>query len=175
MFRLPGLRKLEILAQVSNNLAVIGNLSPALRDLGELASAIRDRRISQPGAARRVPAPGRDGQPALNAIVTIGAERALDAAHRADQAGARLAGRPPHGPPVTVKDAIATAGIRSTGGAAELAGNVPSEDPPAIRRLKQATVEVFHGIIAQHVLGLPRPAYPGSKTLVSRKREQAAA
>ena len=37
------------------------------------------------------------------------------------------------------------------------------------------TVEVFHGIIAQHVLGLPRPSYPGSKALVSRKREQAAA
>jgi len=37
------------------------------------------------------------------------------------------------------------------------------------------TVEVFHGIIAQHVLGLPRPSYPGSKVLVSRKREQAAA
>jgi 3-oxocholest-4-en-26-oyl-CoA dehydrogenase alpha subunit len=33
------------------------------------------------------------------------------------------------------------------------------------------TVEVFHGIIAQHVLGLPRPSYPGSKTLVDRKRE----
>ena len=39
------------------------------------------------------------------------------------------------------------------------------------------TVEVFRGIIAQHVLGLPRPTYPGSKVLVSRKREakQAAA
>jgi alkylation response protein AidB-like acyl-CoA dehydrogenase len=37
------------------------------------------------------------------------------------------------------------------------------------------TLEVFHGIIAQHVLGLPRPGYPGSKVLVSRKREQAAA
>jgi 3-oxocholest-4-en-26-oyl-CoA dehydrogenase alpha subunit len=37
------------------------------------------------------------------------------------------------------------------------------------------TVEVFHGIIAQHVLGLPRPSYPGSKTLAVRKREQAAA
>jgi 3-oxocholest-4-en-26-oyl-CoA dehydrogenase alpha subunit len=32
------------------------------------------------------------------------------------------------------------------------------------------TVEVFHGIIAQHVLGLPRPSFPGSKVLVSRKR-----
>jgi 3-oxocholest-4-en-26-oyl-CoA dehydrogenase alpha subunit len=37
------------------------------------------------------------------------------------------------------------------------------------------TVEVFHGIIAQHVLGLPRPGYPGSKVLVGRKRDQAAA
>ena len=30
------------------------------------------------------------------------------------------------------------------------------------------TVEVFHGIIAQHVLGLPRPSYPGAKVLVDR-------
>ena len=37
------------------------------------------------------------------------------------------------------------------------------------------TVEVFHGIIAQHVLGLPRPSYPGSKVLVGHKRDQAAA
>jgi len=35
------------------------------------------------------------------------------------------------------------------------------------------TVEVFHGIIAQHVLGLPRPNYPGSKQLVTTKREPA--
>jgi alkylation response protein AidB-like acyl-CoA dehydrogenase len=30
------------------------------------------------------------------------------------------------------------------------------------------TVEVFQTIIAQHVLGLPRPSYPGSKTLIQR-------
>jgi alkylation response protein AidB-like acyl-CoA dehydrogenase len=33
------------------------------------------------------------------------------------------------------------------------------------------TVEVFRQIIAQHVLGLPRPAYPGSKLLVSHRRD----
>jgi alkylation response protein AidB-like acyl-CoA dehydrogenase len=32
------------------------------------------------------------------------------------------------------------------------------------------TVEVFRQMIAQHVLGLPRPTYPGSKVLVSHKR-----
>src|SRR5579863_863237 len=28
------------------------------------------------------------------------------------------------------------------------------------------TLEVFHGIIAQHVLGLPKPSYPGARVLV---------
>jgi alkylation response protein AidB-like acyl-CoA dehydrogenase len=32
------------------------------------------------------------------------------------------------------------------------------------------TVEVFRGMIAQHVLGLPRPSYPGAKVLVQKKR-----
>jgi hypothetical protein len=35
--------------------------------------------------------------------------------------------------------------------------------------------QVADTIIAQHILGLPRPSYPGSKVLVSRKRDQAAA
>jgi alkylation response protein AidB-like acyl-CoA dehydrogenase len=32
------------------------------------------------------------------------------------------------------------------------------------------TVEVFRAMIAQHVLGLPRPSYPGAKVLVQKKR-----
>lgn len=32
------------------------------------------------------------------------------------------------------------------------------------------TVEVFRTMIAQHVLGLPRPSYPGAKVLVQKKR-----
>jgi 3-oxocholest-4-en-26-oyl-CoA dehydrogenase alpha subunit len=30
------------------------------------------------------------------------------------------------------------------------------------------TIEVFRTIIAQHVLGLPRPTYPGSKVFMPR-------
>jgi hypothetical protein len=41
--------------------------------------------------------------------------------------------------------------------------------------MEAGLVEVFHGIIAQHVLGLPRPSYPGSKVLIGRKRDRAAA
>jgi alkylation response protein AidB-like acyl-CoA dehydrogenase len=32
------------------------------------------------------------------------------------------------------------------------------------------TVEVYRAMIAQHVLGLPRPSYPGAKVLVQKKR-----
>jgi len=32
------------------------------------------------------------------------------------------------------------------------------------------TVEVFRAMIAQHVLGPPRPSYPGAKVLVQKKR-----
>jgi alkylation response protein AidB-like acyl-CoA dehydrogenase len=32
------------------------------------------------------------------------------------------------------------------------------------------TVEVFRGMIAQHVLGLPRPSFPGAKVLIQKKR-----
>ena len=32
------------------------------------------------------------------------------------------------------------------------------------------TVEIFRAMIAQHVLGLPRPSYPGAKVLVQKKR-----
>ncbi len=33
------------------------------------------------------------------------------------------------------------------------------------------TVEVFRGIIAQHVLGLPRPGYPGARVLAQQNRD----
>jgi amidase len=118
--------------------------SPALWDLAELAAALRDRRISSRELLgeylRRVQAIN----PSINAVVTIDAEGAQDAARRADEATARAEPTGPlHGLPVTIKDAIATAGIRSTGGATELADYVPAVDPPAIQRLKRAGAIVY--------------------------------
>ena len=53
-------------------------------------------------------------------------------------------GLPPlHGLPITIKDAIETAGIRSTGGARELETHVPARDAPAVARLKAAGAIVF--------------------------------
>jgi amidase len=50
---------------------------------------------------------------------------------------------PLHGVPITVKDALETAGIRSTGGARELIEHVPTVDAPAVARLRQAGAIVF--------------------------------
>jgi amidase len=80
----------------------------------------------------------------INAVVTLDADRARAAADAADAATARGdALGPLHGLPITVKDAIETAGIRSTGGARELISHVPTTDAPAVARLKAAGAIVF--------------------------------
>jgi amidase len=70
-----------------------------------------------------------------NAIVAVLEENALEEARRAE--GTEPAG-PLHGVPFTVKDVIATAGIRTTAGSYLLENNVPFEDAPAVARLKAA-------------------------------------
>jgi len=77
--------------------------------------------------------------PKLNAIVTRCEERALHAAAESDR---RLAGRgavrPLEGLPITIKDCIATAGVRSTDGMKILEHNVPDRDAPTVARLLAA-------------------------------------
>jgi amidase len=80
----------------------------------------------------------------IGAVVTLDAEGARRRCAEADEALVR--GRPLgplHGLPVTVKDAIATGGLRSTGGATELRDHVPAEDAPAVARLRAAGAVVF--------------------------------
>jgi amidase len=82
--------------------------------------------------------------PRLNAVVTIDAERALDAAAAADEAASRGETLGPlHGLPITVKDSIETAGLRTTCGAPELADHVPARDAVAVARLRAAGAVVF--------------------------------
>ena len=77
--------------------------------------------------------------PTLNAIVTKNFESARAAADAADAALSRgdKVG-PLHGVPITIKDALETQGIRSTGGATELHNNVPTRDAPVVRAVKDA-------------------------------------
>ena len=82
--------------------------------------------------------------PALNAVVTLDAERAQRLAGEADDAAAhgRTTG-PLHGLPITIKDTIETEGIRTTAGAPWLAAHVPDRDATAVARLKAAGAIVF--------------------------------
>ena len=76
--------------------------------------------------------------PALNAIVTI-AEDAIDRARVCE--AALLSGNdvgPLHGLPVTVKDTIDTAGLRTTSGSRIRARHVPEHDAASVARLKAA-------------------------------------
>jgi amidase len=76
--------------------------------------------------------------PALNAVVTLDAERARERARQADAALARgEVWGPLHGVPFTLKDAHATAGMRTTTGFPPL-DHVPHEDSTVTARLKAA-------------------------------------
>ncbi|WP_217913952.1 amidase [Miltoncostaea marina] len=77
--------------------------------------------------------------PGLGAVVLLDEEGALAAARAADAAVA--AGRPLgplHGVPMTVKDAFATAGMRTTSGDPGRADHVPAADAVAVARLRAA-------------------------------------
>src|SRR5262245_57486655 len=81
--------------------------------------------------------------PKLNAVVTFDAERARAQAAAADEATARGESTGPlHGLPITVKDALEVAGVRSTGGAIERTDHVPAAAPPAGARQRAARAAV---------------------------------
>jgi amidase len=76
--------------------------------------------------------------PKLNAIVTI-APDVIERAREAEAAVMRGDGLGRlHGLPVTIKDTIETAGLRTTSGSLMRADFVPARDAPAVRRLKDA-------------------------------------
>jgi hypothetical protein len=77
--------------------------------------------------------------PAINAVVELRADDALQEAAAADRtvaAGARLG--PLHGVPMTVKDSFDVAGLHTTWGNPEFADYVAETDATLVRRLKDA-------------------------------------
>ncbi|HYN72927.1 MAG TPA: amidase family protein [Nakamurella sp.] len=82
--------------------------------------------------------------PSLNAVVTTdidAARRQADAADAAVRDGRRLGSL--HGLPMTVKDTLETAGMRTTSGAPELAQHIPAGDAEAVARLRRAGAVIF--------------------------------
>lgn len=120
---------------------------PTLWDATEQAAAIREGRLGSEELldlqlVRRAVV---DTDPwRVNAVCTTDLERARAACRDADAAVRRGDDLGPlHGLPITIKDAIATEGIVSTGGAVVLRDHVPSVDAPAVAALRRAGAIVW--------------------------------
>lgn len=116
----------------------------ALRSATEQAAAIASKEVSSRELLDLFLARIERLDEPVHAVVTLDVDRARDAAAKADDATARGERFGPlHGLPITIKDAIETEGIRSTGGAIELKDHVPAADAPAVAQLKSAGAIVF--------------------------------
>ncbi len=105
----------------------------------QLATAIQARHVSATEVLQAHLAQIDAYNPALNAVITLDVERAYARAREADDALARgEVWGPLHGVPFTLKDAHATAGLRTTTGFPPLADYVPQEDSTVTARLKAA-------------------------------------
>jgi aspartyl-tRNA(Asn)/glutamyl-tRNA(Gln) amidotransferase subunit A len=83
-------------------------------------------------------------QPVLNAFVTLCPDQAMAGARAAETAVMRGEPLGPlHGLPLSVKDLVPTAGVRTTYGSLIYKDHVPEADPVVIQRLKQAGAILF--------------------------------
>lgn len=104
-----------------------------------IARAIRDGEVSSEELTRAYLARIEAVNGGLNAIVQLVPERALAAARRADEARAGGASLGPlHGVPMTLKDSIDTAGVRTTWGTLGRRDFVPAADATVAARLAAA-------------------------------------
>ncbi|MDQ2856295.1 MAG: amidase [Acidobacteriota bacterium] len=106
--------------------------------VARLAGLIRRREVSPVEVAEAYLARIERLNPSLNAIVTLRpnvleqSREAEAALMRGDKVG------PLHGIPLTIKDTIETAALRTTSGSAVRATYIPEKDAPAVARLKAA-------------------------------------
>lgn len=116
----------------------------AFRDATELADLVRQRKVSSRELLDHYLERVERVNPKLNAIVTFDIERARKRAAQADEAIARgEQWGPLHGVPITVKDTLETAGIRTTAGAPMLSEHIPTTDAISVARLLSAGAILF--------------------------------
>lgn len=105
----------------------------------ELARRVRSREVSALEVLEAHLGAIARHNPSINAVCTLAADQARDAARRIDAALSRgESAGPLAGVPVGIKDVTPTAGIRTTWGSALYADHVPIEDAEVVRRLKAA-------------------------------------
>src|SRR4029434_746318 len=110
----------------------------SLQSITFLAAQIAARKVSPVEVLQAHLDRIKEINPQLNAIVTL----APDAMRQAGEAEAAIVRGdelgPLHGVPVTIKDTIETARLRTPSGSAMRAELVPKRDAPAVARLKAA-------------------------------------
>ncbi len=104
-----------------------------------MAEAIRRKEISPVEITRALLDRIETLNPLLNAYITVTGEEAIQQAQRAEAAvlnGEDLGKL--HGVPLSLKDSLATRGVRTTFGSRVFATFVPGEDAPLVDRVKRA-------------------------------------
>lgn len=105
----------------------------------ELAPLLRRKEVSPVELTRVCLGRIEKLNPALNAFITVTADSALEQARAAEIEIARGNWRGPlHGVPISLKDIIDTAGVRTTAASALFKDRIPHEDAEVVRRLKEA-------------------------------------
>jgi amidase len=109
------------------------------RSARELAGLLRSREISAREVVQAHLERIEAVDPAINSVVTLCADRALDEARAADERLAYGADVGPlHGLPVAHKDVHETAGLRTTFGSPLFADHVPDRDELIVERMRAA-------------------------------------
>jgi amidase len=103
----------------------------------EAAQLVRQKDISARELTELLLARIKAVNPAINAVVELRAEAALQDAAAADRAG-DASTRALHGVPMTVKESFNVAGLHTTWGNPEFADYIAENDATVVRRLKDA-------------------------------------
>ncbi|HEX4546159.1 MAG TPA: amidase [Candidatus Acidoferrum sp.] len=117
----------------------------AFASIEEIGKLFRKRKLSPVDLTRLMLARIEQLNPKLNAFITVTADLALAQAEKAERELFAARGRkghrdrgPLHGIPISLKDNIYTAGIRTTAGSKILQDFVPKEDAGVVVQLRQA-------------------------------------
>ena len=128
---------LQAQATVSDSAIHSASDDPRALSLVDLAATIRTGKTSSESAVRAYLDRISAVNPALNAVVQLRRDAALDEARAADKAPKENR-RALHGVPVTIKDSLDTAGIISTAGTKGRTNYVPPRDATVVARLRAA-------------------------------------
>jgi aspartyl-tRNA(Asn)/glutamyl-tRNA(Gln) amidotransferase subunit A len=124
--------------------------------IDHIAGLFRKRKLSPVELAKLLLARIEQLNPKLNAFITVTPELALAQARRAERelfaprgSKARKDHGPLHGIPISFKDNIYTAGVRTTGGSKILRDFIPGRDAPVVSQLLNAGA-IFLGKTNMH-------------------------